>query len=127
MNQNIEVINQQLWAVRFNYLRYMPELGYSGNYDDADQKTACYTNDGKLVLNKSHEAYHELKQLIQRIMKNNDRELENKIAYMRSKVRDPFDEMYLFALDLEVRRRLISKEYVKGKPFSINNLFIKRW
>lgn len=122
MNPNIEVINENLWAVNFYHLQYIPELDYEGSLDDLDSKIASYTNDGKTVLNKHHEIYPTLKWLVPRLMENNDRELEKKISEMKSKTRDSYEKLYLFALELETNRRTISKEYVKGqmKPFNIN-------
>ena len=126
MNRNIEAINHDLWAVDFNLLHYIHELGYAGSYDHLDEKIASFTQDGKIVLNKSHAACSDLKMLLQRLMKNKDQDLKKKIIEMRSKNRDPTEEFYLFALDLELKRRSISKEYARGKPFSIKNLIMKK-
>lgn len=127
MNRNIEVINQNLWSVDFNIIRYISELNYLGDFDSAHLKIATYTNDGKIVLNKCHEAFNELKQMLLRFMTNSDQELQSKIRLLRSKERDPFEEFYMFALDLEAQRRTISKEYAKvHKPSSIKKLIIEK-
>ncbi len=126
MNQNIEVINHDLWAVNFNLLPYIHELAYAGSHDDLDVKIASFTQDGKIVLNKSHEIYSVLMLLLQRLMKNKDQDIKKKINEMRSKESDPTEEFYIFALDLELKRRSISKEYARGKPFSIKNLIMKK-
>ncbi len=127
MNHNIEVINENLWAVNYLHLQYIPELGYIGDPDEVDTKIACYTLDGKTVLNKYHELYPTLKNFIPMMMKKPDIDLVNTIGHLKSKVRDPYEEVYLFSLELEKNRRSISEEYVKGnkKPFNINKF--KLW
>jgi hypothetical protein len=131
MNQNIEVINENLWAVNFYYLRYIPELEYTGSNEDFS-KIASYTNDGKTLLNKHNELYPTLKTFIPRLMKNTDADLELKIYGMKNKTRDSYEEFYMFALELEINRRSIAKEYVKGnkKPLSIIKTIerkVKKW
>jgi len=132
MNQNIQVINENLWAVNFYYLQYIPELDYKGTKEDLDLKVTSYTNDGKIVLNKNHEIYPTLKNFIPRLMKNTDAELEKKISEMKNKTIDSYEEFYMFALELEINRRSIAKEYVKGnkKPLSIIKTIertVKKW
>ena len=55
MNKNIEVINENLWAVNYNYVQvgYIQELTF--NYKDNPDRLACITNDGKIVLNKEYD------------------------------------------------------------------------
>ena len=53
MNSNIEVINENLWAVNFIYVKndYIQELSFNNN--QSSDKFAVLTDDGKIVLNKA--------------------------------------------------------------------------
>ncbi len=111
MNRNIEVINNNLLAVRFSYLPQIPDLKYSGDIYNVDVKLASFTEDGKIVLNKQHELYPTLKAMFQRIMIHTDQELEAKINAMRNKTLDQYEKVYTFILVTEKERRNIQKQY----------------
>lgn len=53
MNSNIEVINENLWAVNFNYVKndYIQELKLKEG--TSVDRLAVLTDDGKIVLNKA--------------------------------------------------------------------------
>lgn len=121
MNRNIEVINNNLLAVRFSYLPQIPDLKYSGDTHDVDVKLASFTEDGKIILNKQHELYPTLKAMFQRIMVNTDQELEEKINAMRNKTTDQYEKVYTFILDAEKERRSIFKQ-CKDKSKKCNRL-----
>lgn len=132
MNQNIEVINENLWAINFYYHPYILELEYTGDQENLDLKVASYTNDGKIILNKHNEIYPTLKKFVPALMKNTDDDLEKKLFGMKNKIRDSYEELYMFCLELEINRRSVAKEYVKGskKPLSIFKTIertVKKW
>lgn len=117
-NPNIEVINDHLWAVNFYYVRYIDDLTYHCDDHDALDKPASITNDGVIILNKSHEIYPILKNLISRIMESTDYELMGKLDYMKDKDRDGYDRFYKLVLETEVKRRSVEKQHkgqLKGK------------
>lgn len=119
MNQNIERINPNLWAVNYHHLEFMKDITYQDTSPDAMDKPASLSNDGILVLNKGHELYPTLKLFIPKLMESNDVELLNKIRFMKDKDRDGYDRVYKFCLEAEARRRLIEKEFQeqnKEKP-----------
>lgn len=119
MNQNIEVINPHLWAVNYNHLRFIKEFANLNYSPDALNEPAFLSQDGIIVLNKSHEIYPTLKQFLPKIMKNTDEELQNKIKIMKDKDRDGYDKVYKFCLNAEAKRRMLEKEFRKqnkGKP-----------
>jgi hypothetical protein len=119
MNKNIEVINPYLWGVNYHHLKFIKELTYQDNSPGALEKPASLTNDGIIVLNKSHEMYPTLKQFFPKIMESTDEELLYKIKYMKDKDRDGYDRVYKYCLDAEAKRRFLEKEFQKqnkGKP-----------
>jgi len=73
MNRNIEVINENLWAVNQYYVKggYVKELvtlpGCSPEKEDA-----CLTEDGILILNKASPVYEVCKGLMIRIIPYSD-------------------------------------------------------
>ncbi|WP_096230491.1 hypothetical protein [Thermoanaerobacterium sp. RBIITD] len=119
MNKNIEIINENLWAVNFHHLRYIKDLPYTCNDPDSLDKVASLTDNGIIVLNKSHEIYPTLKQLFPRLMQNTDKELLMKIDYMQDKNRDGYDRVYKYCLNAVLKRRMVKKQFneqSKEKP-----------
>ena len=109
MNKNIEVINNNLWAVRFSYVPQITELEYTRELNDLEA-AAAYTDDGKLILNKQHEIYSTLKAMVLQIMPNSDQELAAKVNVMQSKDHDSYDRFYIFVLETEIKRRTIAEK-----------------
>lgn len=119
LNGNVEIINENLWAVNFHHLRYIKDLPYTCNDPDSLDKVASLTDNGIIVLNKSHEIYPTLKQLFPRLMQNTDEELLMKINYMKDKNRDGYDRVYKYCLNAELKRRMVKKQFneqSKDKP-----------
>lgn len=119
MNQNIEIINNGLWAVNYNHFKFIKDISYHDHSPDALDKPASLSNDGVIILNKGHEMYSTLKKFFPRVMICTDDELLGKINYMKDKNRDGYDRVFKFCLDAEAKRRMIErkfKEESQGKP-----------
>jgi hypothetical protein len=119
LNQNIEIINPHLWAVNYHHLQYINDLTYHDKSNDALYKPLSISNDGVIVLNKSHEIYSTLKQMFLREMEKTDEELLYLINYMKEKDRDGYDRVFKHILDAEAKRRVVERQFneqSKGKP-----------
>jgi len=118
MNKNIEVINSHLWAVNYYNLQYIKDITYYDNSPDALNKIASLTSDGIIVLNKDHELWFALKQILLRLMQDDDEGLIAKINYMQDKNSDGYDRFYKFSLNAELKRREIEKEFKQSNKKS---------
>lgn len=128
MNKNIEVINENLWAVNSAYIRmgYIQELVPLSKGITSENPYASLTNDGILILKTESEFYPILKNLMQRIMGHSDEQLMYAIAKMR-KVSEPdaYEKMYLNVLEWEIKRRCVKAVHCQPIPTLIGKI-IKR-
>ena len=118
MNKNIEVINENLWAVNSAYIKmgYIPELVPLAEGDISKNPYASLTNDGILILKSESEFYPILKNLMQRIMQHTNKQLLYAILKMRSiSEPDAYEKMYLNVLDWEIKRRYVKAIYLLKK------------
>lgn len=119
MNKNIEVINENLWAVNSAYIRmgYIQELVPLSEGITSENPYASLTNDGILILKSESEFYPILKNLMQRIMGHSDEQLNFAVDKMR-KVSEPdaYEKMYLNVLEWEIKRRCVKSEYLSDQP-----------
>lgn len=118
MNKNIEVINENLYAVNSAYIKmgYIQEfMPLSEDVTDGNPY-ASLSNDGILILKKESEFYPILKKLLLRIMEHSDEQLNLSLDKMR-KVSEPdaYEKMYLNVLEWEIKRRYVKTEYVMSK------------
>ena len=142
MNRNIEVINENLWVVNFDYVKmgYIKELSFPSN---SGSDYGSLTDDGKLIVNSSIDHYQDVIAYMTVIMQIPDELLESIhgfYSFMKLMVpkSEGFsdDEMeafiqrmklhetkktYFNLAELEKKRRSIQREYIKGrrKPFGI--------
>lgn len=119
MNKNIEVINENLYAVNSAYIKmgYIQEfVPLSENVTDGNPYVSL-TDDGILILKKESEFYPILKKLLLRIMEHSDEQLNFAMDKMR-KVSEPdaYEEMYLNVLEWEMKRRCVKAEYLSSQP-----------
>ena len=62
MNKNIEIINKKLWAVRFSWLDFIPEISIKPDPTaPIEEEPGRITNDGLMILNKDHQGYLRLR------------------------------------------------------------------
>lgn len=139
MNKNIEVINENLWAVDFEYIKQGWIQGLTFIVPKPSD-SACFTNDGKLILNKKHDLYKDICKLTKIIMKFRDEQLGTEEGYhffikiLVPKAEDLNEQafekfinsdllkytrkLYDQLSDLEIRRRVVHAEYIKNNKKS---------
>ena len=107
MNQNIEVINKHLWAVRFSYLPFMPGIDYKPDSEvPAYEEFGRVTNDGVLILNKDYPGFRILKEWIPKIMQKKDKQLLKEVKASKVlKNKTDWQTVYLLMLQVESERR----------------------
>lgn len=103
MNRNIEIINDNLWAVNMQYVEegYIEELQIIPN---AQIGQINLGSDGVIILDKSSKAYLALKQLFQIYMKKSTEELQEILK--KPKI-DSLDELCENVIGWEIIRRHI--------------------
>lgn len=113
MNKNIDVINENLWAVNQWYVKqgYIKDLTIlPGKVPELHD--ASLTNDGILILNKSSPSYEILKKILLRIMGHTTEQLQNAYKKMQQMEKpDAYEKMYLCLLEWEIKRRCVKAEY----------------
>lgn len=107
MNQNIEVINNHLWAVRFSFLPYISEIDYKPDSEvPAYEESGCIINNGVLLLNKEHPGFEILKDYFPKIMNKTDKQLKkelNNANLIQNKT--DWQNLYHSLLQVESERR----------------------
>lgn len=113
MNKNIEVINLNLYALRFSLIPFIKEITYK-----PDEEIPAYQEplrldkgNGIILLNKDHAGYELLKDaMIKAMKKKNNGELERCLLLLKSrKNKDNGTIIYEAALRCELERRLYSE------------------
>ncbi len=117
MNSNIEVITPELWAVNSGYIKagwiqeLTPVLGL-----ESVNKYASLTNDGIMILKKESEFYPVLKQLVPKIMRHTDEELQLCRRLNYKAVLDDYEKLYLNVMEWEIERRRVRADYLNRFP-----------
>lgn len=135
MNKNIEVINENLWAVEFEYVSmgYIKELIFSKT---KPSDYYCFTKDGKIILNKNQSYYKDMLKMLNVIMKFKDEQLGNTKGFhffirifvpradnltdqafekfIQSAQLDQVQKLFNQLSEVEKIRRKIHAEYIKG-------------
>jgi hypothetical protein len=107
LNKNIEVINKNLWAVKFSFLPFISEIDYKPDPDiPAYEEFGRATNDGILILNKDYAGFNILKEHIPKVMKKKDKQLKKEIkASQALKNKTDWQNVYYAMLQIEAERR----------------------
>lgn len=135
MNRNIEVINENLWAVEFAYVKqgWIKDLSFN-NTKPSDY--FCFTKDGKIVLNKDQSYYKDILKYMNILMKFKEEQLgtipgfyyfikifipkADKLTnhafkkFVQSSQLDQVQKLFNQLSDLELKRRIIYAEYING-------------
>jgi hypothetical protein len=108
LNQNIELINKHLWAVRFSFLPFISEIDYN-----PDEEVAAYqefgrvTNEGLLILNKDYPGYRIFKEWMPKLMKKKDKALTKEIKASQALMnKTDWQVAYAAMLQVEAERRI---------------------
>lgn len=82
-NPNIEVINGNLWAVRFALIPMIPQISYKPDPEvSLADLPGQLTPDGLMILNKDFKFYDKLLKITQTVMKMKDRVIRKEIIEM---------------------------------------------
>lgn len=122
MNRNIEVINENLWAVNMQYLKegYIEELKL---IPDVEIGQINLSNTGKIILDSGARAYPALKKMFLIFMQKPTDEL---MKTMKMPKRDSLDGLCENVIGWELKRRCVKAEYMKNLTQStFKNKFIK--
>lgn len=109
MNENIEVINECLWAVNMNYLKldYIQELKLikeSGHINLTDQ--------GVLVIDKSSKLFPAMKMLLPKLMEKRTDELQSILdASENAVISNSLDDLIINLCGWELKRRSVKNSY----------------
>lgn len=108
MNQNIEIINKQLWAVKFSFLPFISEIDYKPDVEvPAFEEFGRATNEGILILNKDYPGYRIFKEWMPRLMKKKDKVLNKEIkASQALNNKTDWQTAYAAMLQVEAERRM---------------------
>lgn len=110
MNQNIEIINKHLWAVRFSFLPFISEIDYKPDSEiPAYEEFGRVTNDGLLILNKDYPGYKIFKEWLPKLMKKKDKQLNKEIKAAQA-LKNKTDWQIVYALMLQVESERRAKE-----------------
>ena len=117
MNPNIEVITPELWAVNSGYIKagWIRELIPVPGLESVN-KYASLTNDGIMILKKESEFYPVLKQLVPKIMRHTDEELQLCRRLNYKAVLDDYEKLYLNVMEWEIERRRVRADYLNRFP-----------
>jgi hypothetical protein len=118
MNKNIEVINENLWAVN----QYYVQAGYIKELETLPGQTPethgiSLSDTGVLILNTADPAHDITRKLLLKIMEHSDEQLKfayNKMQQVQSP--DTYEKMYLNVLEWEIKRRCVKAEFLNSQP-----------
>lgn len=112
MNGNIEVINENLWAVNMQYVKegYIEELQLIPNTQIGQINLS---NAGIIILDSGSRAYPALKKLFLMFMQKSTDELQE---IMKMNKTDSLDGLCENVVGWEIKRRCVMAEYMKSQP-----------
>lgn len=111
MNKNIEIINDNLIAVKFSMIPWIKEIEWKPDYSiPLEEQFGSISEDGVLILNKDYRGYKLISKEILKIMKNTDRKLIKIKKRLDFNVKSQVDKFKLNLVNIElIRRNLIDK------------------
>lgn len=79
-NPNIEVINKNLWAVRFSLIPFIPQISYKPDPSvPLEQVPGQFGPDGIMILNKDFKHFELVKKATEAVMKLKNRQIEKEL------------------------------------------------
>lgn len=107
INPHIEVINQNLWAVRFCFLQYIKDIEYEPDPTiPTDEEPLRISKEGIMVLNKDHKVYPFIRKFLPELMSKSTKQLIkelDKCALIENKQLE--EHLYRLTILLEIQRR----------------------
>lgn len=113
-NPNIEIINKNLWAVRFSLIPMIPQISITHkegtSTEELNELELTFTPDGIMVLNKDHKFYDLFRKCAVSAMKLKLRQIRKELdALAKAPNYQPLPVIYRYCLMAEMERRKIKK------------------
>lgn len=114
MNRNIEVINENLWAVNMHYAKagYIKEIPIKPGTESRNDQI-WLSDCGVIILDNNSRAYPVLKKLFLWCMEKSDEELQELLKKSKS---DSLDGLCENVVGWEIKRRCVKAEYLSSQP-----------
>ena len=113
-NPNIEIINKDLWAVRFSLIPMIPQISVTHKEgttaNDLNELELTFTPDGIMILNKDHKFYDLFRKCAVSAMKLKPRQIRKELDDLaKTHSYQPLPVIYRYCLMAELVRRKIKK------------------
>ena len=113
-NPNIEIINKDLWAVRFSLIPMIPQISVTHKEgttaNDLNELELTFTPDGIMILNKDHKFYDLFRKCAVSAMKLKPRHIRKELDDLaKTHSYQPLPVIYRYCLMAELERRKIKK------------------
>lgn len=110
-NLNIEIINKNLWAVRFSLIPFIPQISYEPDPDvPVDRVPGQLAPGGLMILNKDYRQYERVKRASVSAMNLKTRQINKELDDLaRDPVNSPMQVIWRYCLLAELERRKIKK------------------
>ena len=110
-NPNIEIINKNLWAVRFSLIPFIPQISYEPDPDvPVDWVSGQLAPGGLMILNKDYRQYERVKRASVSAMNLKTRQINKELDDLaRDPVNSPMQVIWRYCLLAELERRKIKK------------------
>lgn len=108
MNKNIEIINKNLWAVKFSHLPYIEEIDIEPDaLMPLEEEPGRIASGGLMILNKDYPGFNILKDFFPRLMKKKDKQIDKDLQNFRlRKTLTEWESLYHAMLQVEKERRI---------------------
>ena len=109
-NPNIEIINKNLWAVRFSLIPFIPQISYEPDPDVPVDRVPGQLAPGGLMMNKDYRQYERVKRASVSAMNLKTRQINKELDDLaRDPVNSPMQVIWRYCLLAELERRKIKK------------------
>lgn len=110
-NPNIEIINKNLWAVRFSLIPFIPQISYEPDPDvPVDRVPGQLAPGGLMILNKDYRQYERVKRATISAMSLKPRQINKELdALAHDPVNSPMQVIWRYCLLAELERRKVKK------------------
>lgn len=110
-NPNIEIINKNLWAVRFSLIPFIPQISYKPDPNvPVDRVPGEMAPGGLMILNKDYRQYERVKRATISAMNLKTRQINKELDDLaRDPVNSPMQVIWRYCLLAELERRKIKK------------------
>lgn len=110
-NPHVEVINKNLWAVRFSLIPFIPQISYDPDPDvPVDRVPGQLAPGGLMILNKDYRQYERVKRASVSAMNLKTRQINKELDDLaRDPVNSPMQVIWRYCLLAELERRKIKK------------------